>query len=1190
MKKKPTSQSAFFNLRVLIGLFVGMTGLSLALFAANPLSLAPALAQQKQAQQKYKVTTKSSIDPLVPVAIDCSKIRELGIDRQENLRAGAIMIHCGLSEGGKPSPASGFFKLVQNLVAPLVFGGTDVNLITGTETFPNVTQSETFTTANPDDPSQIMVAYNDSRGRNFNPINISGASISTDGGTTFTRLTKANGQSPFDNTFGDPVVLYHKPSGSWVTVWLDAACGGQGLGGYKSTTPADPNSWTHFCAFNEGSADRESGWADNNPASPFFGRLYISWNDFNIGQGALMSIFSTDGGATWSSPATVINGATFIRDVQITGDLAGSGTIYVAGMDEGGGGFPHNDTNLIFKSTDGGNTWANTYTGPSFPGPGVTASGYFACMFTDFGAYWRHEGWGQPAAINNTVHLVYSQHGAGSDPGDVYYIRSTDGGVTFGAPLKLNTDATTRPQWQVNLSVSPAGTLFATWYDARESASCTAGNPGVPCYRMWSRKSNDNGASWLPDDALSDVVTPLPGQPDPGIQPTYAGDYDYGSAVLTKHVTSWTDGRVAISGQSQQDAFTDRELVGFAVTSTDPACGSIINTQPTDFIVNLSDAVVPGTVDASDFTVNGIPANSFSLSNGDTTITFTFNSSPVTTEGEQTMHIPAGAFNRASDNDPVFEFNCTFRYDATLLVVTDTVPPVGGTFTPPAPGDYTFDVNWNEPVDPTSVQTSDLTLTGNVGASVTNVQVINGNMTTEFTVHFSFGGSVTACIAAGAITDAFGNPNEEFCGSYTVEGCPPQNNYDIQQIGGSIEPGDTDIGNHGDDQVTTIPLPFSYTLYDTTFPSINVSSNGNAQFTTSDNFWVNVCLPWLDHNYMIFPYWDDQRTDVNTGCSSFPGGTCGIFTSVTGIAPNRVFNIEWRTVYFRDTTQPVNYELRLYEGQTHFDVIYGTVPFGNTDATAGVQRDNSAFNEYFCLGAGGEATGGQSYMLETCGTPTPTPTITPSVTPTPTATPSVTPSATPTVTPSVTPSPTPTVTPSVTPSATPTVTPSVTPSATPSATPTVTPSVTPTPTATPGGCVFSQGFWKNHSEAWPVTELQLGNVTYTQDQLLAILREPVRGNGLLILAKQEIAAKLNIANGADGSCIQQTLADADALIGDLVIPPIGDGYLRPRDVSPTAGILGDYNEGNSCAPSCDNSSPPPRHPESRQRPQLHPRP
>ena len=131
-----------------------------------------------------------------------------------------------------------------------------------------------------------------------------------------------------------------------------------------------------------------------------------------------------------------------------------------------------------------------------------------------------------------------------ADPGDVYYIRSTDGGVTFAAPFKLNTDSTTRPQWQPNLSVSPSGTLLATWYDARDSASCTVGNTGVPCYRMYSRRSNDNGANWLPDDTLSDVVSPLPGQPDPGIVAVYVGDYDYGSASATKAVTSWADGRV----------------------------------------------------------------------------------------------------------------------------------------------------------------------------------------------------------------------------------------------------------------------------------------------------------------------------------------------------------------------------------------------------------------------------------------------------------------------------------------------------------------------------------------------------------------------------------------------------------------------------------------------------------------------
>ena len=106
-------------------------------------------------------------------------------------------------------------------MAPLAYGAADVDLITGTETSPNIAQSETFTTANPDNPNQIVVAYNDSRGRNASPINISGASGSTDGGATFTRLTTASGQSPFAGTLGDPVILYNKPTGTWFTVWLD---------------------------------------------------------------------------------------------------------------------------------------------------------------------------------------------------------------------------------------------------------------------------------------------------------------------------------------------------------------------------------------------------------------------------------------------------------------------------------------------------------------------------------------------------------------------------------------------------------------------------------------------------------------------------------------------------------------------------------------------------------------------------------------------------------------------------------------------------------------------------------------------------------------------------------------------------------------------------------------------------------
>jgi len=667
MKKRGASPCGFFDLRVLISVFMVLAGVFLALVGFGAFSATAASVMQ--ALQKYKIITSSS-DPLVPVGLDCSTIHEKGIDKQENFRAGAIMIACGLAPGGSTSTTATSTlgpvgRFIHKLLAPLAYGVGDVDLITSAETSPNVTQSETFTTANPDSPNQIVVAYNDSRGRNASPINMSGASVSTDGGTTFTRLTKANGQSPFDNTMGDPVILYNRPTATWYTVWLDAGCGSQGLGGYNSTTPWDPNSWTHYCIHTNSQDDRESGWADNNPSSPFYGRMYVSWNDYARGQGIFVR-FSTDNGLTWTNERQVTT--TFFRNVQMTGDKV-TGAVYIAGMDEGGGGCGTTRSNKIYRSTDGGATWTNTYAGPTFIGPCRSASGYFATMY-DNPAYWRHMGWGQPAAYNGVVHYVYAAKN-GSDPGDVFYIRSTDMGVTFSGPFQLNsnTDAT-KAQCEPSLSVSDAGTLFVNWYDEtpRVADSCQPSSPGTPCYEMHSRKSNDNGVTWLADDTLSDIASPLPLQPDPGIQGTYAGDYDYGSAIAAKHVTSWVDGRVIINGASQQDAFTDREPVSFSVGSTTPACSNFVfGAAPVNFVVNLTDPVDPSTVQTTDFTVNGTPSDSFALSNNDGTITFTFNSSPITTQGVQTMHIPAGALLRVSDGQPNLDFTCTFSYALVQL-------------------------------------------------------------------------------------------------------------------------------------------------------------------------------------------------------------------------------------------------------------------------------------------------------------------------------------------------------------------------------------------------------------------------------------------------------------------------------------------------------------------------------------------
>lgn len=110
-------------------------------------------------------------------------------------------------------------------------------------------------------------------------------------------------------------------------------------------------------------------------------------------------------------------------------------------------------------------------------------------------------------------------------------------------------------------------------------------------------------------------------------------------------------------------------------------------------------------------------------------------------------------------------------------------------------------------------------------------------------------------------------------------------------------------------------------------------------------------------------------------------------------------------------------------------------------------------------------------------------------------------------------------------------------------------------------CLFTQGYWKNHSSAWPVTILQLGSVTYDQTQLLAILNTPAQGNGLIFLAHQLIATKLNIAAGASGVAIASTVAAADLLIGSLVVPPVGSGYLAPSSASGLTNTMDDYNNG-----------------------------
>jgi hypothetical protein len=206
----------------------------------------------------------------------------------------------------------------------------------------------------------------------------------------------------------------------------------------------------------------------------------------------------------------------------------------------------------------------------------------------------------------------------------------------------------------------------------------------------------------------------------------------------------------------------------------------------------------------------------------------------------------------------------------------------------------------------------------------------------------------------------------------TPSATPTPCGYDFTTATATIVPGTQDIGNHCDDCVTHITLPFPFTLYNQQYSAAQVSSNGNIQFITSSGNNLNTCLPAPSLSASLLPNW----TDLVTDCAN-----CGIYTSVSGTAPNRIFNIEWRAGYFKGGGN-ANFEARLYEGTGVFDFVYGQMDDPGANSTVGVQNAGATtFTQYSCNAGGlnpGLLVRGRPQV---CGTATSTPTAAASQTP-----------------------------------------------------------------------------------------------------------------------------------------------------------------------------------------------------------------
>jgi len=111
------------------------------------------------------------------------------------------------------------------------------------------------------------------------------------------------------------------------------------------------------------------------------------------------------------------------------------------------------------------------------------------------------------------------------------------------------------------------------------------------------------------------------------------------------------------------------------------------------------------------------------------------------------------------------------------------------------------------------------------------------------------------------------------------------------------------------------------------------------------------------------------------------------------------------------------------------------------------------------------------------------------------------------------------------------------------------------------------GYWKNHPEAWPVSSITVGGISYTKAEAIAWLGK-VGKDKTTTMFSSLVPAKLNVLIGNDGSCVSSTIAAADAWMATY--GPVGSNVPASSYAwsvgEPLHKQMDAYNNGLLCAP------------------------
>lgn len=230
------------------------------------------------------------------------------------------------------------------------------------------------------------------------------------------------------------------------------------------------------------------------------GNIYSSWTD--------QYTTCPPGFFTRSANA----GVSFGNCTQVTGHpyfgteaVGNSGDLYIAGANN------TNNNIVVSKSVNAKNagstvTW-NTpvyvYMDGAVGGTNANPAGLLGQVNVDVD---RSGG----SAGGEIVYLLASlDRMSNSDVADVMFVKSLDGGLTWGAPKRVNDDLTnSKIQWLAVMSVAPNGRIDAAWLDTRDAP---AGSDSSALYYSYSL---DKGDTWSVNEKLSPLFNPHIGYPN----------------------------------------------------------------------------------------------------------------------------------------------------------------------------------------------------------------------------------------------------------------------------------------------------------------------------------------------------------------------------------------------------------------------------------------------------------------------------------------------------------------------------------------------------------------------------------------------------------------------------------------------------------------------------------------------------